>query len=121
MRRGSGQLGTESHQSSAFRPDIEGLRAVAVVLVVLAHLVGWPAGGFVGVDVFFVISGFLITGLLLDEDRVSLRRFYARRARRILPAALTALVAVIVAAHLVFRGARVAQTVTTSSGHSASR
>jgi peptidoglycan/LPS O-acetylase OafA/YrhL len=73
------------------RPDIQGLRAVAVLLVVLAHA-GVPglAGGYVGVDVFFVISGFLITGLLLRErassGRLSLARFYARRAVRLLPA-----------------------------------
>ena len=80
------------------RPDIQGLRAVAVLLVVLSHA-GVPglAGGYVGVDVFFVISGFLITGLLLRErlssGRLSLARFYARRAVRLLPAsALVALV-----------------------------
>ena len=72
------------------RADIQGLRAVAVLLVVLAHAgVGFLAGGFVGVDVFFVLSGFLITGLLLAEARdhgsVSLIEFYVRRARRILP------------------------------------
>ena len=101
---------------NAFRADVEGLRAVAVVLVILGHLVTWPAGGFIGVDVFFVVSGFLITGLLLDETdrkgRLSFRGFYARRARRILPAALVVLGAVVVAAHLVFRGLRVSQTVT---------
>src|SRR5882757_7433692 len=118
MQRGSGRFGPPSRgsSSSSFRPDIEGLRAVAVVLVVLSHLADWPSGGFIGVDVFFVISGFLITGLLLDETerrgRLSFRGFYARRARRILPAALTVLAAVVVAAHLVFRGARVTQTVT---------
>jgi peptidoglycan/LPS O-acetylase OafA/YrhL len=74
-----------------FRPDVEGLRGIAVLLVVLFHA-GLPVpGGFVGVDVFFVISGFLITGLLLREHRatgrVSLARFYARRVRRLLPAA----------------------------------
>lgn len=74
-----------------FRPDIEGLRAVAVLAVVLFHA-GVPGlgGGFVGVDVFFVISGFLITGLLWREagstGTVSLRRFYGARARRLLPA-----------------------------------
>lgn len=77
-----------------FRPDIEGLRAVAVIAVVLYHA-GIPgiAGGYIGVDVFFVISGFLITGLLLREVRatetVALGRFYAARARRLLPAAAT--------------------------------
>jgi peptidoglycan/LPS O-acetylase OafA/YrhL len=71
------------------RTEIQALRGVAVALVVVTHL--WPAalpGGFVGVDVFFVISGFLITSHLLREERISLASFWARRARRILPAAL---------------------------------
>lgn len=83
-----------------FRPDVEGLRAVAILLVVLYHA-GVPriTGGFVGVDVFFVISGFVITGLLLRErngtGRTSVLSFYARRCRRIIPAAtVTILVAV---------------------------
>ncbi len=79
-----------------YRPDIEGLRAVAVVLVLLAHTVLVPAGGFLGVDVFFVISGFLITGLLMREYRrtgsFSFAQFYARRVRRILPAAIVVLI-----------------------------
>ena len=81
-----------------FRPDIEGLRAVAVLAVVLFHA-GVPglSGGFVGVDVFFVISGFLITGLLWREiegtGRIRLARFYGARARRLLPAGMTVLVA----------------------------
>lgn len=74
------------------RSDIQGLRAVAVVAVILDHLLHWPSGGFVGVDIFFVISGFLITGLLMREwektGRISFVGFYKRRARRILPAAL---------------------------------
>ncbi|WP_433791807.1 acyltransferase family protein [Actinoplanes sp. CA-252034] len=79
-------------EPATHRGDIEGLRAVAVLLVVLAHA-GVPglAGGFVGVDVFFVISGFLITGLLRREHaatgRIHLTRFYARRAVRLLPLA----------------------------------
>jgi peptidoglycan/LPS O-acetylase OafA/YrhL len=86
---------TETTQEPAavrrFRPDVEGLRAIAVLFVVLyhAHLPG-ISGGFVGVDVFFVISGFLITGLLVREHEqrasISIPGFYARRARRILPA-----------------------------------
>src|SRR3954453_1708292 len=78
---------------SALRAEIQALRALAVALVLVYHL--WPVvlpGGFVGVDVFFAISGFLITSLLLREAErggsVSLRAFWARRARRILPAAL---------------------------------
>jgi peptidoglycan/LPS O-acetylase OafA/YrhL len=75
------------------REEIQALRAVAVMLVVLFHL--WPdavPGGFIGVDVFFVISGFLITGMLLREvelrGTLSLPAFWARRARRLLPAPL---------------------------------
>lgn len=80
-----------TRRAVAFRPDVEGLRAVAVLLVLLFHA-GVPAlpGGFAGVDVFFVISGFLITTLLVAEAQatgtVALRRFWARRARRLLPA-----------------------------------
>lgn len=74
-----------------FRPDIEGLRAVAVLAVVLFHAdLPGLSGGFIGVDVFFVISGFLITGLLWREvsssGGVRLRKFYGARARRLLPA-----------------------------------
>ena len=88
------------------RGDIEGLRAVAVVLVVLFHAsIGGVPGGFVGVDVFFVISGFLITGLLLRErtgsGTISLSSFYARRARRLLPAAALVLLVTLVASILV--------------------
>ena len=83
-----------------FRPDIEGLRAIAVVAVVLFHAeVPGVGGGFIGVDVFFVISGFLITGLLWREANstgtVRLRGFYGARARRLLPA--SALVGVVTA------------------------
>ena len=75
------------------RGDIQGLRAVAVLTVIAAHAgVPFLPGGFVGVDVFFVISGYLIAGLLEREDvaltgRISIGAFWARRARRILPAA----------------------------------
>ncbi|MFM8528975.1 MAG: acyltransferase family protein, partial [Ilumatobacteraceae bacterium] len=80
-----------------FRRDIEGLRAIAVGMVLLhhAHFLGLD-GGFIGVDVFFVVSGFLITGLLLrehaDNGRISIPAFYARRARRILPASAVVIV-----------------------------
>lgn len=89
-----------------FRPDIEGMRAIAVGLVLLFHGYGKPfTGGFVGVDVFFVISGFLITGLLLHEQvkagGISIWRFYARRVRRILPASTLTVLATIAATYYV--------------------
>jgi len=80
-----------------YRPDIDGLRAIAILSVLAFH--AFPAalpGGFVGVDVFFVISGYLITGLLLDDlaiGRFSLVDFYKRRIRRIFPALLVVLIA----------------------------
>jgi peptidoglycan/LPS O-acetylase OafA/YrhL len=89
--------GTSATQRNArFRPEIQALRAVAVALVIAFHL--WPqrvTGGYVGVDVFFVISGYLITSHLLRErrstGRIGLSQFYARRIRRLLPAALLVL------------------------------
>ena len=96
---------------SHFRPDIEGLRAVAIIAVLLYHvrLPGFP-GGFIGVDVFYVISGFLITGLLrrelLNTGRVGLVSFYARRARRLLPAALVVIVVTLVASAFVLSSLR---------------
>jgi len=79
-----------------FRNDIQGLRAVAVLTVFADHMLGWPAGGFLGVDVFFVISGFLITGLLLREyertGHISFRSFYVGRLKRIVPAATVVLI-----------------------------
>ncbi|GAA4401103.1 SGNH hydrolase domain-containing protein [Fodinibacter luteus] len=95
---------------SGFRPDIEGLRAVAI-LTVLAHHAGLPLhGGFVGVDVFFVISGFLITGLLVAElDRsgtISWSRFVGRRVRRLLPAAVLVLVVTSLVSFVVVPGLR---------------
>jgi peptidoglycan/LPS O-acetylase OafA/YrhL len=83
-----------------FRPDIEGIRGIAILLVVAFHAgVSWMSGGFVGVDVFFVLSGFLITGLLAREvtstGDVDLGEFYARRARRLLPAFLVVVIATI--------------------------
>jgi len=79
----------------AHRLDVQALRALAVAMVVVEHVTGRPAGGFVGVDVFFVVSGFLITGLLLREadrhGRVSLADFWRRRVRRIVPASVLVL------------------------------
>jgi peptidoglycan/LPS O-acetylase OafA/YrhL len=84
------------HRPAGYRPDIDGLRAISILLVVSYHSHPWLLpGGFVGVDVFFVISGFLITQILLGQDRVyrfSIAEFYVRRARRIFPALITVLV-----------------------------
>lgn len=97
----------ERWEGTGFRTDIQGLRAVAVVLVLLSHAgVPFFDGGYVGVDVFFVLSGFLITSLLIkevfDTGRISLAGFYARRARRILPAASAVTIATVVGAWLWF-------------------
>jgi peptidoglycan/LPS O-acetylase OafA/YrhL len=92
--------------AEGFRGDIEGLRAVAVVLVVLYHAqIAGFGGGYVGVDVFFVLSGFLITGILLREmagtGSISLSGFYARRLRRILPAAVLVVLVTVIASAIV--------------------
>src|SRR5690242_29276 len=89
-----------------YRADLEGLRAVAILLVVAVHAgVAWLPGGFVGVDVFYVLSGYLITGLLVQEaattGQLRFANFYARRLRRLLPAlllmlAVTCIVAMVV-------------------------
>jgi peptidoglycan/LPS O-acetylase OafA/YrhL len=97
------------------RADIQGLRALAVVAVIVNHVLAWPSGGFAGVDVFFVISGFLITGLLLrDHERhgtISLAGFYARRIRRIVPAALTVIVVTAAVGYFLFNRARGMSTI----------
>lgn len=86
------------------RGDVEALRALAVALVLAYHLTGWPGGGYVGVDVFFVVSGYVVTRSLLDEHAstgaVSIRRFYARRIRRLAPGGVTVIGATVVAACL---------------------
>jgi peptidoglycan/LPS O-acetylase OafA/YrhL len=101
-----------------YRPDIDSLRAVAVGAVVLSHLgMAGFSGGFSGVDIFFVISGFLITNFLLQRasaGRISLSEFYFRRARRILPMALLVLVATCTAAYFLFSQLKAVQVATDS-------
>jgi peptidoglycan/LPS O-acetylase OafA/YrhL len=94
--------------AKTFRPDIQGLRAIAVLLVIAAHakFAGFD-GGFVGVDIFFVISGFVITSLLMRQPPRSLlhnlRNFYVRRVLRIVPAATVVLVTTVVASYFILR------------------
>ena len=95
-----------SPQVKNFRPEVQALRALAVLLVVAYHLEpSVVPGGYIGVDIFFVISGFLITSHLLREaertGRVSLPNFFAGRARRILPAAMLVILAVVAASFLI--------------------
>src|ERR1700761_493240 len=88
-----------SHQT--YRPDIDGLRAIAGILVVLGHAFPqYVPGGFIGVDIFFVISGYLITGIIqndIGDGHFSIVQFYERRVRRIFPALIVVLLATFVA------------------------
>jgi peptidoglycan/LPS O-acetylase OafA/YrhL len=90
--------------SASYRPEIDGLRAIAVVAVILFHAnTRFMPGGFLGVDIFFLISGYLITGIIVREHaagRFSIARFYERRARRILPALIVVLLACVPVAWL---------------------
>jgi peptidoglycan/LPS O-acetylase OafA/YrhL len=92
------------HGSLSYLPGLDGLRALAVAAVLAYHAeVSWMPGGFLGVEIFFVISGYLITAILLRENRrrgrISLRRFYLRRARRLLPALVLTVVVTMVMAY----------------------
>lgn len=93
----------ESSYNLTFRADIQGLRALAIFLVVFSHA-GF-AGGFIGVDIFFVLSGYLISGLLIKEvhlsDKINFLRFYSRRLKRLLPALLTVVLSTSVAAYFI--------------------
>src|SRR5262245_28901368 len=92
----------EERRPAPYWPALDGVRALAVTAVLLFHGgVAWLHGGFLGVDAFFVLSGFLITSLLLAErdrtGRIRLGSFWLRRARRLLPALLVVLVVVVLA------------------------
>lgn len=97
-------------RKAVFRADVQGLRMVAVVAVIFDHLLHWPDGGFVGVDIFFVISGFLITGLLLREQErtgtISFWGFYRRRIKRILPVATLVVIVTVAASFLLLSRVR---------------
>ena len=90
-------------EGGGYRPDIDGLRAVAVLAVVIYHArASLVPGGFVGVDIFFVISGFLISGIIfsrVDRQAFSLRDFYRRRVQRIAPAMFVVVAATLAAAY----------------------
>ena len=94
-----------------YRPEIDGLRAVSIISVVLYHATlsfkgkNIFAGGFVGVDIFFLISGFLITGILIlnikRDGRIDFKKFFERRIRRILPALLFVILVVSIFSHII--------------------
>ena len=91
--------GLQSSARLSYLPALDGIRAIAIVAVLLYHGgVGWLSGGFLGVDVFFALSGYLITSLLIHQHvtggRIDLRRFYHSRARRLLPALIVMLLVV---------------------------
>lgn len=94
-------MNTSSNAHISYRPDIDGLRAIAVISVLIFHT--FPTllpGGFIGVDIFFVISGYLISSILLRDlaaNRFSIKQFYFRRIRRIYPALLTVLASCFIA------------------------
>src|ERR1039457_3340943 len=103
VQRSVDEAGT-APEDRKFRPDVQGLRAVAVVLVVLFHAhVPGLGGGYVGVDVFFVMFGFVMSGVLLREHAstgaTSILSFYGRRARRIIPAATLVIITAVIASY----------------------
>lgn len=114
-RAASGARGRTAATPTAKRTDLQGLRALAVGLVMLNHAFEWPSGGFVGVDIFFVISGFLMTTVLYKEfertGSISLLAFYRRRIRRLIPAAATVIAVTIAVSFVLFTPSRAMNTV----------
>jgi peptidoglycan/LPS O-acetylase OafA/YrhL len=108
--KGSPRTAPAAPRGRALRGDIQGLRAVAVLAVFAEHLLGRPLGGFTGVDMFLVISGFLITGLLIREHErtgtISFTGFYRRRIKRILPASTLVIAVTLVASVLLLPATR---------------
>lgn len=111
----TGPVGAVKGKGSHIRRDVQGLRALAVLVIIVQHIWYWPKGGFTAVEVFFVISGYMITGLLLREQAktgtISFSLFYRRRARRLLPASIAVLLATAALAKLIFSEARFRETI----------
>ncbi|HWE52161.1 MAG TPA: acyltransferase family protein [Bryobacteraceae bacterium] len=116
---------SRSPKGTAFRPDIEGLRGIAIIFVVGYH-VGLSVfrGGYIGVDIFFVLSGYLITGLLVNEmsgtGRIDFLKFYARRARRLLPASAVMLITTIAVVQIIlppYEQHRIADSAVATAGY----
>lgn len=93
-----------------FRVDLEGIRGIALLIILSTHLIEWPSGGFVALDLFFVLSGYLITGLLIREHQrtgaIDIAQFYRRRIRRLGPAATLVIVLTVIGGFLIFSAAR---------------
>ncbi len=102
--------GRQEYPSLNVRMDLQGMRAFAVLTVFSQHLFDWPRGGFVGVDVFFVLSGFFITALLIKQHTttgsISFADFYRRRVRRIIPSAVLVVVATVAGSYLLLTETR---------------
>lgn len=111
-----GTAARPGYPSLNVRSDLQGMRAFAVLAVFSQHLFDWPRGGFVGVDVFFVLSGFFITALLIKQhtatDAISFADFYRRRVRRIIPSAVLVIVVTVLGSYLLLTVTRAKSALT---------